>query len=52
LIATVEGKSWTVSLRVVAYDGELAEARAQEWIKVKRKEDLQSFSKGKLNDNG
>ena len=31
-ISTPEGESWTISLRVVAYDGELTEERARCWI--------------------
>jgi len=31
-ISTPEGESWIISLRVVAYDGELTEERARRWI--------------------
>ena len=31
-ISTPEGESWTISLRVVAYDGALTEERARRWI--------------------
>ena len=31
-ISTPEGESWTISLRVVAYDGELTEERARRWL--------------------
>jgi len=31
-ISTPEGGSWTVGLRVAAYDGELTEERAREWL--------------------
>jgi len=31
-ISTAAGGSWTVGLRVVAYDGELTEERAREWL--------------------
>ncbi|MYH80768.1 hypothetical protein F4009_09800 [Candidatus Poribacteria bacterium] len=30
-VSTPEGESWTVSLRVIAYDGELTPARAEKW---------------------
>jgi hypothetical protein len=30
-VSTLAGESWTVSLRVVAYDGELTTARAAQW---------------------
>ena len=33
-ISTPEGKSWKVSLRIVAYDSGLTEGRARNWIKV------------------
>ena len=33
-ISVAEGESWTVSLRVVAYDGELTDERAQGWIDI------------------
>ena len=33
-ISVAEGESWTVSLRVVAYDGELTDERAQAWIDI------------------
>ena len=30
-VSTPEGESWKVSLRVIAYDGELTTARAAQW---------------------
>ena len=33
-ISVAEGECWTVSLRVVAYDGELTDERAQAWIDI------------------
>jgi hypothetical protein len=34
-ISTPEGQDWTISMRVVAYDGELTEDRAKSWIEQK-----------------
>jgi len=31
-IATPKGESWSIGLRVVAYDGELTEKRARSWM--------------------